>query len=319
MRIVVTGVAGFIGSNLADALLARGDEVVGLDNFSTGTMRFLERARGSAKFELVEVDLYERPQVLADVCRGSDAVFHLAANADVRFGWEATDRDIKQNVLVTRHVLEATRASGVPRLLFSSTGSVYGEAPVIPTPEDCPFPAQTSLYGASKLAAEGLISAYAEAGVVSATVFRFVSILGPRYTHGHVVDFVAQLRRDPTTLRVLGDGRQRKSYLDVTDCVAAMLLLLEADHRYEVYNLGVDAYCTVDESAGWIAERLGVTPVLRHTGGDRGWVGDNPFIYLSTNKMRSAGWSPAYTIRDAVERTVDYLLQNEWVLERAVV
>jgi UDP-glucose 4-epimerase len=319
VRVAVTGVAGFIGSNLADALLERGDEVVGLDNFSTGSVRFLEKARRSPKFELVEVDLYERADVLADVFSGSDVVVHLAANADVRFGWDATDRDIKQNVLVTHNVLEAVRGVGVPRIMFSSTGSVYGEASVIPTPEDCPFPVQTSLYGASKLAAEALISAYAEAGVVSATVFRFVSILGPRYTHGHVVDFASQLRRDPSTLRVLGDGRQRKSYLDVTDCVAAMLLLLEADHRYEVYNLGVDAYCTVDESAGWISERLGVTPTLRHTGGDRGWVGDNPFIYLATNKIRSAGWSPAYTIREAVERTVDYLVQNEWVLERAVV
>lgn len=316
MRIIVTGGAGFIGSNLVDRLLELDHEVVVLDDFSTGTSTFVEDARTHPRCEIVELDLFSSSAELPGHFDGSDVVVHLAANADVRFGWEAPRRDIDQNLLVTHHVLEAMRRVGVPRIVFSSTGSVYGEAPVIPTPEDCPFPLQTSLYGASKLAAEGLIQAYAEGAGVAATIFRFVSVMGPRYTHGHVLDFMRKLRADPTRLEILGDGKQRKSYLHVDDCVAAIVSMLEADHGCEVYNLGVDDYCTIDESAGWICGRLGIDPEFEYTGGDRGWVGDNPFIFLETAKLRATGWTHRYSIREAVEATVDYLLGNEWVLER---
>jgi UDP-glucose 4-epimerase len=210
--------------------------------------------------------------------------------------------------------MEAMRGAGVRRLLFSSTGSVYGDAEVVPTPEDAPFPVQTSLYGASKAAAEGYIAAYAEAGHLDASVFRFVSVLGPRYSHGHVIDFVRQLQHDPTTLAILGDGTQRKSYMHVDDCVAAVTSRLAHTPRFEVFNLGVDGYCTVTESASWICRRLGLSPELRYSGGDRGWIGDNPFIYLDTARIRATGWSPAYGIRDAVEATVDYLVEHRWIL-----
>jgi UDP-glucose 4-epimerase len=316
VKVVVTGAAGFIGSSTTDALLAAGHHVVGIDNFSTGSVRFLEQAVGEPGFRLVTLDLLESGDALPELFRGADAVIHLAANADVRFGWNTPDRDLKQNVVVTHHVLEGVRVAEVPRLLFSSTGSVYGEATVIPTPEDCPFPIQTSLYGASKLAGEGLIAAYAEGCGITTTVFRFVSIMGARYTHGHVVDFMRQLNEDPTKLTILGDGKQRKSYLDVTDCVAAILDRLPRSGGHEVYNLGVEDYCTVDQSAGWICERLGLHPDVTYTGGDRGWIGDNPFIYLATAKMRATGWEPASTIRQAVERTVDYLSENTWILTR---
>ena len=311
VKVVVTGGAGFIGSNLVDGLLAAGYDVVAVDNFSTGRPEFLDAARTYERFTLAEVDLVCEPDRLPALFDGAVAVAHLAANADVRFGWDAPRRDLEQNVVATLNVLEAMVAVGVPRLLFSSTGSVYGEAAQIPTPESAPFPVQTSLYGASKAAAEGFIAAYAEAGLVSASVFRFVSILGPRYTHGHVIDFVAQLRRDPSWLTVLGDGTQRKSYLDVTDCVAALLSRLGSDARWEVFNLGVDGYCTVADSIGWITARLGLAPRLVMTGGDRGWTGDNPFIYLDTTAIRTTGWAPQYTIREAVERTVDDLVANE--------
>lgn len=314
MRVVVTGAAGFIGSNLCDALLAAGHDVLGLDNLSTGRRRFLADAERHARFELVEMDLLTAPALTSTV-RGSDAVVHLAANADVRFGWDAPRRDLEQNVIVTHNVLEAARGAGIGRFVFSSTGSVYGETSTIPTPEDCPFPVQTSLYGASKLAAEAYVQAYAEGGGLSTTVFRFVSNLGPRYTHGHVIDFVRQLRRDPTRLSVLGDGTQRKSYLDVSDCVAAIVSMLDRDHRHEVYNLGVDDYCTVASSIGWIAERLGCRPELEYTGGDRGWVGDNPFIYLDTTKIMATGWTPRFGIREAIENTVDYLVANPWLFD----
>jgi UDP-glucose 4-epimerase len=316
VKVVVTGAAGFIGSSTTDALLAAGHTVVGIDNFSTGSERFLEHALAEPDFELVTLDLLDSGEALPELFRGADAIIHLAANADVRFGWSTPDRDLKQNIVVTHAVLEGARVAQVPRLMFSSTGSVYGEASVIPTPEDCPFPIQTSLYGASKVAGEGLIAAYAEGCGITTTVFRFVSIMGARYTHGHVVDFMRQLHEDPTKLTILGDGKQRKSYLDVTDCVAAILDLMPRIGRHEVYNLGVEDYCTVDQSAGWICERLGLHPDVTYTGGDRGWIGDNPLIYLATAKMRATGWEPAYTIRQAVERTVDYLSKNAWILTR---
>jgi UDP-glucose 4-epimerase len=316
MKVAVTGAAGFIGSNLVDALLVSGHTVTGIDNLSTGDYRFLAEARTSPQFQFCQLDLVRDVDELIDTTRGHDAVVHLAANADVRFGWDNPHRDLEQNVVATHNVLEAVRIGAVPRILFSSTGSVYGETPVIPTPEDCPFPVQTSLYGASKLAAEGLLAAYAEGAGISSTVFRFVSIMGPRYTHGHVVDFLRQLRHDPTRLVVLGDGSQRKSYLHVADCVAAVIARLEEEPLFEVFNLGVDDFCTVRESCNWICERANLAPALHYTGGDRGWVGDNPFIYLDIARMRSTGWEPTFTIRQAVEATVDYLSENPWILDR---
>ena len=291
MKVVVTGGAGFIGSNLVDALLAADHQVLALDNFTTGYEQHLLRARTQARFEETPLDLLADNERLADLFVGADAVVHLAANADVRFGWDAPYRDLEQNLVATCNVLEGMRRANVPRLLFSSTGSVYGECGVIPTPEDAPFPLQTSLYGASKAAAEGFIAAYAAAGHLSATVFRFVSVLGPRYSHGHVIDFVRQLVSDPERLKILGDGSQRKSYLHVHDCVEAIARCLAREPRYEVFNLGVDDYCTVNESATWICERLGVDPTLDYTGGDRGWIGDNPFIYLDAARIRAKGGS----------------------------
>jgi UDP-glucose 4-epimerase len=316
MHIVVTGGAGFVGSNLVDRLLQDGHTVTAADNLSTGRREFLSGAGRHPGFEFVETDVLRSFDELCDVVRVADAVFHFAANADVRHGWEHPGLDLRQNVIVTHNVLEAMRLTGTTRILFASTGSVYGEAPVIPTPEDAPMPVQTSLYGASKLAAEGYIQAYSEGVGFQATIFRFVSVLGPRYTHGHVIDFVRNLRADPTKLSILGDGTQRKSYLEVSDCVAAMTSLLEERAQVEIYNLAVDDSCTVKESAGWICERLGVEPRFEYTGGDRGWVGDIPHIHLDISKIRSRGWTPKFSIRESVERTVDYLLAEPWVLDQ---
>src|ERR1043165_4633195 len=269
----VTGAAGFIGSNLVDRLLAAGHSVVGYDNFSTGQRRFVEPASQSPQFKLIEADLLNAG-ALGSAMTGSDIVFHFAANADVRFGTHHPFRDLEQNTIATYNVLEAMRANGIRKIAFSSTGSVYGEAAVIPTPEDCPFPVQTSLYGASKLAAEGLIAAYCEGYGVEGTIFRFVSILGERYSHGHVFDFYRQLAEHPEHLRVLGNGRQRKSYLYVQDCIDAILTAVEkAGDKIEIVNLGTDEYCEVNDSISWICGRLGVSPRLEYTGGDRGWIG----------------------------------------------
>lgn len=315
MRFFVTGSAGFIGSNLVDRLSSDGHEVIGYDNFSTGQEAFLEKAHQSPNFKLVHGDTLDLP-ALTHAMTGCDFVFHLAANADVRFGVEHTRNDLEQNTIATYNVLEAMRAKGIKRLAFSSTGSVYGEATVVPTPEDAPFPVQTSLYGASKLAGEGLIAAYCEGFGFEARIFRFVSILGERYTHGHVFDFYKQLKQDPGRLRVLGNGKQRKSYLYVQDCIDAMLVAIErAPDKVNIFNLGVDNYCELNDSIDWISEALGVKPVLEYTGGDRGWIGDNPFIFLDTKKIRSLGWAPKLSIREGVVRTVEYLRANEWVLE----
>src|ERR1700681_1989836 len=252
MRAFVTGAAGFIGSSLVDRLLAAGHSVVGYDNFSTGQRRFLEDASRSPQFRLVEADLLNT-DALRSAVAGSDMVFHLAANADVRFGTHHPFKDIEQNTIATYNVLEAMRANGIKRIAFSSTGSVYGEATVFPTPENAPFPVQTSLYGNSKVAAEGLISSYCEGFGFQGFIFRFVSILGERYTHGHVFDFFKSLRANPDELRVLGDGKQRKSYLYVSDCVDAMLTAIEkSQDAVNVFNLGADEYCRVDDSIGWI-------------------------------------------------------------------
>ena len=314
MRAFVTGGAGFIGSNLVDRLLAANHSVVAFDNFSTGQDAFLEIARSHPQFTLVRGDTLDLP-ALVEAMAGSEMVFHLAANADVRFGVEHPRKDLDQNTIATFNVLEAMRATGARRLAFASTGSIYGDASVIPTPEHSPFPVQTSLYGASKLAGEGLIQAYCEGFGFQSWIFRFVSILGERYTHGHVFDFYRSLRTNPSRLRVLGNGRQRKSYLYVQDCIDAILVALNrATEKVNVLNLGTEEYCEVNDSIDWITGDLGVSPILDYTGGDRGWIGDSPFIFLDTSRIRALGWKPKLTIREGVLRTLDYLRSNEWVL-----
>jgi UDP-glucose 4-epimerase len=315
MTVIVTGCAGFIGSTLVDRLLAEGHRVVGVDNLSTGQLRFLRSALRHPSFRLEEIDLLDLAG-LKRAFKGGKVVFHLAANADIRFGTQHPGRDLEQNTFATFHVLEAMRANGISNLAFSSTGSVYGEATMIPTPENAPFPVQTSLYSASKSACEGLITAYCEGFGFRSCIFRFVSILGERYTHGHVFDFYRKLRADPTRLEVLGNGRQRKSYLHVQDCVDAMLLAMaRATDKVNILNLGVDGYCEVNDSIGWICEELQVEPELVYAGGERGWIGDNPFIFLDTTRIRALGWKPRLDIREGVLRTVRFLRANEWVFE----
>jgi UDP-glucose 4-epimerase len=324
MKIFVTGVAGFIGSNLADRLLADGHEVVGWDNLSTGQLRFLDGAMRHPGFRLARGDTLDLPAMSAAMA-GCDSVFHFAANADIRDGWSHPRRDLEQNTFATFNVLEAMRTNGIRRIAFSSTGSTYGEAlvtPDRPTPEHDAFPIQTSLYAASKVAGEGLISAYAEGGQLDeAYVFRFVSILGERYTHGHVFDFYKQLIDHPERLRVLGNGRQRKSYLYVQDCVDAMLHVMaahtarDARHRTQVYNLGTPEFVEVNTSIGHICGALGLKPSLEYTGGERGWVGDNPFIFLDTAKIQATGWKPKLTIAEGILRTLRWLEANRWVYD----
>ena len=319
-KIFITGAAGFIGSHVTDRLLADGKMVVGWDNFATGQRRFLEGALEHQNFTLIEGDNLDLP-ALTQAMTGCDTVFHLAANADVRFGLDHPSKDLQQNTIATFNVLEAMRANGIKRIAFSSTGSVYGEAAMIPTPEVAPFPIQTSLYASSKLAGEAMISSYCEGYEFEGYIFRFVSILGERYTHGHIFDFYKQMREHPDRLKILGDGLQRKSYLYVQDCVTAMLHVigqgtaLKAKHGVEIYNLGTPEYVQVKDSVSYICSALKLNPKLEYTGGERGWVGDNPFIFLDTQKIQNTGWKSTLTIEQGIHKTLQWLQANQWVYE----
>ena len=315
MNVFITGGAGFIGSHLVDQLLQLGHRVVAYDNFSSGQERFIEQANVSPNFILMRGDVLDLDS-LTEAMEGTEFVYHIAANADVRFGLEHPRQDLEQNTIATFNVLEAMKANGLRRIAFASTGSIYGEPEVFPTPETAPFPVQTSLYGASKLAGEALIEAYCEGFGFQGYIFRFVSILGERYSHGHVFDFYKSLRENPEELRVLGDGHQRKSYLYVQDCIEAILLVIEkAQEKVNIFNLGTDEYCEVNDSITWIIKHLGLKPKLTYTGGKRGWVGDSPFIFLDCRKIRSLGWAPKLSIPEGVIRTLEYLEANPWVLE----
>ena len=315
-RACVTGGAGFIGSNLVDRLVDLGIEVVILDNLSSGRREFLAGRVGvdAARVRLIEGDVLDM-RTLERAIDGCDWVFHLQANADVRSGLEHPRRDLQQNTIATSNVLEAMRARDVSRIAFASTGSVYGEPDVFPTPEDAPFPLQTSLYAASKLAGEALIGAYATGYGFTGVICRFVSVLGERYTHGHVYDFYRALKRDPARLHVLGDGRQEKSYLYVQDCLSALLVAVDrhtAEPGAHVYNLGTDETLLVRESIARIAEHLSLVPEIEYGGGARGWPGDSPLIRLDTARIRSLGWRPQLTIERALTRTLEWFDDNEY-------
>jgi len=315
MTYFITGASGFIASNLVDYLLKNNKKVIGYDNFTTGNKAFLDLTINNYNFKLIEGDILDFEKLKLSMV-GCDFVFHLAANADVRFGTEHVDKDLKQNTIGTFNVLEAMRSNNIKKIAFSSTGSVYGEAKLIPTPEDAPFPIQTSFYGASKLAGEALLTAFAEGFDFQVWIFRFVSILGERYSHGHVYDFYKQLLKDPTKLAVLGNGKQRKSYLYVGDCIDAIIVAIEkSNDKVNILNLGTDEYCEVNDSIGWIIEHLKLKPALSYTGSERGWIGDNPFIFLDTKKIRNLGWKPKYTIKDGIIKTIQYLENNQWLLK----
>ena len=313
---IVTGCAGFIGSNLVDRLLQKGDKVIGIDNFSTGQTQFLKNAKKNNNFKLKKANLLDLKN-LKKIFSNCSIVYHLAANADVRFGVDHPNKDLRQNTIVTHNVLEAMRANDIKNIVYTSTGSIYGETKTIPTPEDVSFPIQTSFYGASKLAAEGLVNAYCESYGFKSWIFRFVSILGERYTHGHVFDFLKKLQKDTTKLEVLGNGKQRKSYLYVQDCIDAIFIALEKqNNNINIFNLGTNDYCDVNSSINWICEELNLNPKIIYTGGNKGWIGDNPFIFLDTNKINQLGWKPKLSIKEGIIKTVKYLNDNKWVFKK---
>ena len=316
--ILITGAAGFIGSHFCDFLLAKNHSIVGIDNFSTGQREFLSQANSHKAFRLVELDLFRNPAELINLFLEvrPQTVLHFAANADIRLGLEFPRRDLEQNTIVTLNVLEACRKAGTEKIAFTSTGSVYGEPDEFPTPENCRFPVQTSLYAASKLAGEALISAYAEGYGLKGYVFRIVSIAGPRYSHGHVFDFIKKILNNPNSIEIYGNGKQRKAYLHIEDCVRGFWHAIETQHdKINIFNLGPDETINVDESLSLICDILGVKPKRRYAGGERGWIGDSPLIHLDATKLKKTGWEIRYTIRQAITQTARYLLENQWLLQ----
>jgi UDP-glucose 4-epimerase len=313
-NVLVSGGAGFVGSNIADRLVKQGNEVIVYDNLSSGNKRFLKDSLDKITF--IKGDLLDKKK-LTDALKGVDYVFHMAANADIKDNLIAPEKCLEQNTIATSNLLEAMRANNVRKIAFASTGSVYGEPLIHPTPEDAPFPIQTSMYGASKLACEGLLEAYSVGYGFNVCIFRFVSLMGERYTHGCVFDFYKKLLKNPKELSILGDGKQRKSYLYIKDCLEAMFKAIgSSNQNLSIYNLGHDEYIGVTAIADIVCRELGLDDVkYRYAGGERGWVGDSPFIHLDITKIKSLGWKPTKTIPECVETTVSWLKENEWVFE----
>lgn len=318
MKFLVTGGAGFIGSTFCDSALERGHEVLAFDNLETGFEEFLVGAQKNKNFQFFKGDIRE-----FDDCEKAfkkfkpDWVIHFAANADVRRGTERPRRDLDFNTIGTWNVIEAARSIGCTKILFSSTGSVYGEPEVFPTPENCPFPVQTSLYAASKLSGEALISAYSSGYSMTGLVYRFVSILGPRYTHGHVFDFVKSLKKDPSKLHILGNGKQNKSYLHIYDLMEGLWTGIEniKEGTFEIFNIGHDDSLIVNQSVDYITSKLEINPQRTYAGGERGWIGDSPRIQLDTKKLKKLGWGAKRNLKTAVEDTVEFLVKNPQFLQ----
>ncbi|MFQ5884587.1 MAG: NAD-dependent epimerase/dehydratase family protein [Thermoplasmata archaeon] len=306
-RVLLTGGAGFIGSNLADKLIEMGKEVVCVDNFSSGKMEYIDHLMSNPKFSLVRADLLTED--VSDVMKGCECVFHLAANPDVRLGAEDTKVHLDQNVAVTHNVLEAMRSPEVEGIIFTSTSTVYGEASAIPTPEEYGPLEPISLYGSSKLACEALISAYCHTFGMKAVSFRFANVVGPRSTHGVTYDFVRKLKKDPKMLQILGkEPGTQKSYCHVEDCISGMITGWESlEGAYDVFNIGSDDYIFVKQIADIVCEEMGLEKVeYSWTGGvddGRGWKGDVRTMLLSNDKLKGKGWAPRFdsegTIRDA--------------------
>ena len=315
-RAFVTGGAGFIGSHVVDRLAQVGANVTIFDNFSTGQERFISHHAGNSKVRIVRADVLDSERLNREMT-GCDFVFHLQANADVRGGIQRTRVDLEQNTIATWNVLEAMRLNEIRRIVFASSATVYGEPDVFPTPENYAS-LQTSLYGASKLAGEAMVQAYSEYFGITSYIFRFVSWIGERYSHGVIFDFIRKLRDSTQTLEVLGDGKQRKSYLDVIDGVNGIFFAVEhAKELKNVFNLGHDEFMNVLDLADIIVEELGLNGVrYLTTGGERGWIGDSPFVHLDTTKLKALGWQPQVSIEQGIRNTVRYLQAHPQLLDK---
>jgi len=296
---VVTGGAGFIGSHLVDTLVAEGNEVVVIDSLCAGRRDTIARHIGSCAIRFVQADLLG--DGWQDAIKGADRLFHLAADPDVRQSAVNPEPTMQNNIMATYRVLEAMRHCNIPEIVFTSTSTVYGDARVIPTPEDYAPLLPISVYGASKLACEALISSYCYSFGMKAWIYRFANIVGERSGHGVITDFIKKLKENPAELEILGDGKQVKSYLEVHECVAAMLFALRARDTVNIFNIGSEDWIDVRSIAEIVAEEMHLPEVkFRFTGGERGWVGDVPKMQLSLERIKSRRWKPQLGSRESV-------------------
>ena len=310
MKAFVTGGAGFIGSHLVDQLMQKGSVTI-FDNLSSGRVEFVEHHLDKNNFELVQADLLDLSKV-KKAMKGHDTIFHLAANPDARLGIRNTDLDLKQETLVTYNILESMRINKIKKIVFSSSGTIYGETPVIPLSEDYGPVLPISLYGAGKLASEGLISAFCHTFNMQAWIFRFANIVGERGTHGVIFDFISKLKKNPHELEILGDGTQEKPYLHVKDCVKGIIFgLQKSNERVNVFTLGCDSSTDVTTIANVVVEEMGLKNVrFKYTGGDRGWPGDVPQVRFNCEKINKLGWKASYTSNEAVRLAVKALVKE---------
>ena len=308
MKCIVTGGAGFIGSHLTDLLVASGCEVVVIDSMAAGRMENLKNVDGKITF--VKCDLLD--DGWQEQFKGADRVYHIAADPDVRGSARKSREVYENNVTATVRVLEAMKEYDVKEIVFTSTSTVYGEASVIPTPETYSPMVPISIYAASKLACEAMISAYAATYGWHAWVYRFANIIGARSTHGVIYDFVQKLRANPKELEILGDGTQAKSYLSVGECVNAVVFAPTISHdTFNFFNIGSEDWVTVKRIAELVVEEMGLSGVsFKFTGGDRGWVGDVPKMQLSVDKLKSFGWNPMSSSEDAVRAAIRATLEE---------
>jgi len=300
-KIIVTGGAGFIGSHLVDKLIAGGNEVTVIDNLSSGKIEFIEHHNQDPNFKLVKLDMLELEK-LQTAIKGADMIYHLAANPDVRLGAENTKVHLEQNIIVTYNLLEAMRMNKQQNIVFTSTSTVYGEASIIPTPENYGPLIPISLYGASKLACEALITSYCHTFEMRSWIFRFANIVGERGTHGIIIDFINKLKTNPKALEILGDGQQRKSYIHVSDCIDGILFAVNnSDEMANIFNIGSTDTINSTQIGELIVKEMGLHDVkFTYTGGNRGWKGDVPKMLLSIDKLQKLGWNPSHNSKSSV-------------------
>jgi UDP-glucose 4-epimerase len=310
-KIIVTGGAGFIGSHLVDKLIAGGNEVTVIDNLSSGKMEFIKHHDQDPNFKLVKLDMLELEK-LKHAIKGADMIYHLAANPDVRLGAENTKVHLEQNIIVTYNLLEAMRMNKQQNIVFTSTSTVYGEATIIPTPENYGPLIPISLYGASKLACEALITSYCHTFEMRSWIFRFANIVGQRGTHGIIIDFINKLKANPKALEILGDGKQRKSYIHVSDCIDGILFAINnSNEMANIFNIGSTDTINSTEIGELIVKEMGLHDVkFTFTGGNRGWKGDVPKMCLSIDKLQKLGWNPSHSSKSSVSAATRSTLEK---------
>lgn len=310
MKYFITGGAGFIGSCIVDRVIGK-NEVTVYDNLSSGKEEHISHHFKNNNFKFVKADLLDFDRVVKEM-KGHDTVWHIAANPDIRKGTESSRYDLEQNTLVTYNVLEAARRNGINSVVFSSTSTIYGPAKVIPTPEDYGPCLPISLYGASKLACEGLISAYSSLYGIRAWIFRFANIIGKRSTHGILPDLVDKLNKDISRLEVLGNGKQRKSYLLVEETVDGMFFGFEkAKDRLNYFNLGSSDQITVKRIVEILVEEAALRNTkIVYTGGEAGWKGDVPRFLLSPEKMAKLGWKAKHSSEEAIRIATKLVIEE---------